>query len=370
MKKILSKIILFLSILSVIALLITGYAVRLNPNSWAWLALAGYGFPMALAMTVGMLMICALMRKRLLIIPFAGLLLAYQPVTTYCPLHKETKDVPQEAFSFMSYNSYNWGRGDFNKAERDSFHVQFFDYLNKHKTDIICLQEANTNKLQNKIDSILPPDVYHCDTVRGKGGSVVTIISRFPIIRKQLIKYETQGNNSAAFWLNIKGREVIVINNHLQTMGFSMQERRNFGDMMIGERREKDYIKSTSRTIIGKILEASKVRSHQADSIAAFIRRHAGTPIIICGDFNDIPQSYTYHTITNPGKGANGNDVEITDCYRTTALGPGYSYGHFGMRVRIDNILCSQELTPYNAKVDGTTDCSDHYPISCKFTLN
>lgn len=313
-------------------------------------------------------MLCALMRKRLLIIPFLGLLLAYQPVMLYCPLHK-SQETPQEAFTFMSYNIYNWGWGDDDKKLRKNEHKTLVEYISSHRTDILCLQEGRPECIAQQEDSILPVKTYHCDTLRGPGGNVVTIYSKFPIVRKQIIPYESKGNMTGAFWLNINGREVIVINNHLQTMGFSMQERRNFGDMMIGERNEKEQIKSTSRTIAGKILEASKIRSHQADSITAFIRRNSGTPIIVCGDFNDIPQSYTYHTIKNPGKGMDGNDITMIDCYRSTALGPGYSYGHFGMRVRIDNILCTEQLAPYNAKVDGTTNGSDHYPITCQFTF-
>ena len=348
----------------VAALLITGYAGWLNPNTWSWFSLAGYAFPVALLLTVGALIICALMCKRLLPIPVIGLLLAYQPVTLYCPLHR-AQQTPESTFTFLSYNTYSLGKGFHEPDDRTELHRQLIQYLINCKADIVCLQEASLSNCPDSLKECWP----YADSIKGKGGSQVVIFSRYPILRKQQIDYDTKGNLTGAFWLNKDGREMIVINNHLQTMGFSMQERRDFGTMMHGERNESDYIKSTSRTILGKILDASCIRAHQADSVAAFMRRHSATPMIVCGDFNDIPQSNTYRTIANPGKGMDGEVMNITDCYRNTALGPGYSYSRFGMRVRIDNILCTEQLTPYNCKVDNSIDSSDHFPITCSFTL-
>lgn len=348
----------------VVALLMTGYAGWLNPNKWSWLAVAGYAFPIALVLTVASLVVCALMCKRLLPIPFVGLLLAYQPVTHYCPLHR-SQQTPKDAFKLLSYNTYNMGKGHMEPDDRTEKNKRLIQYIANSGADIVCLQEAPLGLCP---DSLVSHWAY-VDSICGKGGSQIVIFSRYPILRKQKIHYDTKGNLTGVFWLNKDGRELIVINNHLQTMGFSMKERRDFGNMMHGERKEKEYIKSTSRTIVGKIFEASRIRAHQADSVAAFMRRHCSTPMIICGDFNDIPQSYTCHTISNPGKGVDGKSMDINDCYRSTAFGPGYSYGHFGMRVRIDNILCTQQLTPYNCKVDNSISSSDHYPLTCFFTM-
>lgn len=121
--------------------------------------------------------------------------------------------------------------------------------------------------------------------------------------------------------------------------------------------------KQASKNIVKQLLTASRQRAPQAEAVATFIRSHhhgdGGTPIIVCGDFNDIPQSYTHHAIA----------AQMTDCYQTTARGMGYSFSRYGMRVRIDNVLCTKDITPYNFRVDDSITASDHYPITGKVKL-
>ena len=77
--------------------------------------------------------------------------------------------------------------------------------------------------------------------------------------------------------------------------------------------------------------------------------------MILCGDFNDSPISYAHRTL----------DKVLTDCYVATGNGPGISYHHNAIFVRIDNIMCSSHWTPYGCKVDRSARHSDHYPIYC-----
>lgn len=371
MKKIIHKTLLAFSIVAVLTLLVTGYGSRLNPVNWTYAPLLGYAFPVALVCTLAALVLCALMRKRLLPITIIGLIAAYQPVTLFCPINKQ-QEAPAKAITVLTYNTYNWGRGHHMTEDRTMMTRQIIEYIVNSNADIICLQEAPyTDHAAHLLDTLkaLGKGPYVMDTIRGDKEGFSTILTKYPIKKKQRISYETKGNISGAFWLDVNGKELIVACNHLQTMGLSMQERQDFGTMMHGDNNEKEYIKKTSHTILGKVLEATRIRAAQADSVAAFIRLHHKVPMIVCGDFNDIPQSYTHYTITHPGKGSDGNDIDITDCYRATAFGPGFSYGHFAIRVRIDNILCNDMLTPYNCRVDKSIDASDHYPMICQFTI-
>ncbi|MBQ3805689.1 MAG: endonuclease/exonuclease/phosphatase family protein [Prevotella sp.] len=369
MKKILSKTILAASLLSGLGLLFTGYAGFLNPNSWSWLSLAGYGFPVFLVLTVACLAVCALMKKRYLGIPFLFLLAAYQPVTLYCPVHLSglTREAQftDSTFTVMSYNTYNWARD--HKGEYRNMHPnKIIEYIGSRPVDVVCLQESTYDEYASKeIDSILKKDYPYVDTIHGYSGTVAMIVSRYPIVRHQLIEYETKANTSGAFWINYKGQEIIVVSCHLQTMGFSMSDREEFGEMMHGQRSQRHEIKNTSRTIMGKILRATKKRAGQAEAVAEFLRSHSGERMIVCGDFNDIPQSYTYNTIIS----ALDERGSLTDCFRQTAFGPGYSYSHFGMRARIDNILCSQHFEPRACTVDRSIDMSDHFPIISQLCL-
>ena len=95
------------------------------------------------------------------------------------------------------------------------------------------------------------------------------------------------------------------------------------------------------------------------DSIISFLNTHTNTPVILCGDFNDTPISYSRREIAR----------NLTDAYVETGFGPGFSYTSNGMRVRIDHIMCSHHWKPYAAKVLTYAKGSDHYPITAFFSL-
>lgn len=358
MKKYITLIIRIAVAVVIIGLLLTGYACTFSPETSGWLCVAGYAFPAFLLAIVALLIFSVVVKQWVAVLMVVvGLVIAYQPVSLYCPVHS-SQEPPEDAIQVMSYNTHYMGKGDYidNSEMRPDYSDSdnlVINYLAETGADIICMQEVILNDaLKKHLETMLPE--HSLDSISSKKGAGVWILSRYPIKRKERIEYDSKGNVSGAFWLDVKGRELIVVNNHLETMGFSVNDRSRFREMVHGNQ-ERDTMKTTSRTIFGKIVEASRKRAVQAEKVASFIRMHASTPMIVCGDFNDIPQSYTHHTI------AEG----MTDCYQETGFGPGFSLSQYGMRVRIDNILCSRNITPYSCSIDNSIDCSDHQPIRC-----
>lgn len=356
------KIFLITHTVIALGLLYTGYAAYLSPQKFGMVALGGYALPLFIVLTLLSLAVAALTYKRYIPIPFAALLLAYPPVSLYCPYHS-AQQVPEGAITILSYNTHYWGMGD--KEKRETHETDegkaVMEYLAASNADIICLQESPVvAETRANIDSILCKAYQYHDTVTTHNQMQLAIFSRFPITHKERIEYESEGNGSAAFRLDINGKEVIVINNHLQSTGLSIEERNKFSAMVHGH---NDTIKAISKTILGKLLDATRTRVPQAKAVAAFIRAHrngnGGMPVIVCGDFNDIPNSYVHRTM------AEG----LTDCYRETATGPGYSFARYGMRVRIDNIMCTPDMKPYNFRIDHSISASDHYPILGQLVL-
>lgn len=347
------RILLIGHVITALGLLYTGYAAYLNPRTFGMAALAGYALPLFIVLSLLSLAVAAFTYKRHLIVPFAALLMAYGPVTLYCPYNRSAQ-APEEAITILSYNTHNWGIGE-SKDKEQSSGREVAEYIAESDADIVCLQESALRENEREdIEQILYKVYQYYDTVICANRMQLTLFSHFPIKHKQAIDYESKGNGSAAFWLDVRGREVIVINNHLQSMGFSIEERNKFSEIVHGH---NDSIKETSKTIIGKLLDATRQRVPQAKTVAAFVKEHhntaEGRPVIVCGDFNDIPHSYVHHTI---GSG-------LTDCYQKTAAGPGYSFARYGMRVRIDNVMCTQDIEPYGFRVDYSISASDHFPI-------
>ena len=186
-------------------------------------------------------------------------------------------------------------------------------------------------------------------------GVFIAMFSHYPIVRHELV-CQDEGNGTVAFWtVRAPGDTILVINNHLKSVGLSMEDREEFKEMVYAP--ESKMSRQGSKTILSKITHAAAARAAMADKVATFIDRHRGTPMIVCGDFNDTPISYAYRRV---GK-------DLTDAYVSTGRGFGRSFNRDAIFVRIDQMFCSEEFTPYAAYVDTKMKCSDHYPIVSYF---
>ena len=88
-----------------------------------------------------------------------------------------------------------------------------------------------------------------------------------------------------------------------------------------------------SRTILSKIIKAYRSRSGQAEQVREEIDK-SPHPVIICGDFNDVPNSYTYFTIRG----------DLERCVYSKGAGIGKTLRILGPTLRIDYILTDKSL--------------------------
>lgn len=112
------------------------------------------------------------------------------------------------------------------------------------------------------------------------------------------------------------------------------------------------------RHLIRKLADASAVRAVQTKQITEEIRENKNPYMIVCGDFNDSPISYTHKTLTK----------ELKDAFVESGNGLGISYNQNKFYFRIDHILISPNLKSYRCTVDRSIKESDHYPIWCYIT--
>lgn len=333
------------NIATVMIMLLVGLSDRLDPTDHALLSVAGLTFPFFIICNTAFLVFWLIFHKRGALIPFVGFIVCYFPIRTYSPLNIKG-NVPEGAVKVLSYNVKNYGVPDISP---DSLNP-IFRYINDSGADIVCIQEGTMSEpLVAHTGDVYP---YRDSVLKGPSGTTLVVLSKHPITGKEHIEYPSANNASAAFRIVMDGDTVIVINNHFESTGLSLEERAEFRNIVKGNA-GSDTIKEESKRLIAKIGEANRRRAPQARAVAEYIRRNKGRNIILCGDFNDNPISYTHHVLAE----------ELTDCYVATANGPGISYNHNAIFVRIDNIMCSGHWQPHNFKVDRSIDASDHYPI-------
>ena len=229
--------------------------------------------------------------------------------------------------------------------------LAMLDYVKELNADIVCLQEVLVYKNTNRFT--LPdlreamheyPYTYYDFKVynsRRQFGNVV--FSRYPLINKQTIRYESQTNISSQCDVVVGKDTLRLVVNHLESF------RLNNSDFSLDSLTANTLRESSLNR---KLTYASRLRRSQAYSVRKAIH-HSPYPVVALGDFNAIPLSAVYW-IMNTG---------LRDCYAESSVGRyGSTYERKGIRVRIDYIFTSRALKPLACRV-GKERYSDHYPV-------
>ncbi len=341
------------NVLAVVLMLFVGYSDRLNPVSFPLLAWVGMLFPLFILANLLFVPLWVVVKWKRLWIPVVGFLLAYVPIRTYFPINFSSNP-PDGCITVVSYNTCGFGGNWKYEYAVDTV----ADYLRRVNADIVCLQEDHGGKGGSgfdKMKEIYPYNdtihIYeHSGAINGLG-----IHTRFPIIRKERIAYESKTNGSMAYYLQMGDDTILVINNHLESTNLTKDERSGYKEVLRGEVEHKEA-EAQILNIFKKLGEQMVKRAPEAEAVSRYVEEHRQYPIIVCGDFNDTPISYTRHTIAK----------HLTDCFVTAGCGPGLSYNQKGFNLRIDHIMCSSEWVPVSCEIDSKMDASDHYPLVCR----
>ncbi len=198
----------------------------------------------------------------------------------------------------------------------------------KLNPDVICMQEFNSALTANNISLFKKQYPYHFfsrDYQRANSGYVsgCIIFSRHPIIDSGKIKYPVA--ESLIYVDILKGEDTLrIYTTHLQSFKFKTED---YTD--IEKIKENDTEKvAASKNLFRKMKLAFGRRGVQAD----MVREETGKspyPSIICGDFNDVPNSYTYFRIRG----------ERQDAFLDKGFGIGRTFNALAPTLRIDYIL-------------------------------
>lgn len=238
----------------------------------------------------------------------------------------------QRVLKVMSFNSHFLGAYDGSQDEVQDF----FALLKTEKPDIICLQEFSNygvrigTKDQQDLLKLLK-DYYQVNTDSfphmGAAGSGICMFSKFPVVKSGIAEQiNPVGNLTIYADLRIDNQVVRVFNTHLKSIVFEEQDYVTV-DLLRGKefnRRELYGI----RRIIAKLKYAFRYRARQAEAIRVK-QDYCMYPMLVCGDFNDPPSSYSYKTIRG----------ELKDAFVEAGYGFSTTYTGKMPAFRIDYIL-------------------------------
>lgn len=347
MKQFLIYIILLLNLLAVIALGIASISVFLSPEKLWFVALFGMAYPYLLVVNMVFIVLWVIIKPWFTLFSIVIILAGYQHIGNY--LNFSAKNTTEKGTRITSYNvKYFMGNSNFpNKENAD--HI--LNFLRQNKADIICLQEVRLNKRQIfDINNLKLNQISHMQLAHTSHAGGLLTLTDYPILYMGEIRFKNSGNMIIYTDMLINSDTVRVYNCHLQSYRLRKTEINSIDSIDFDNHLET---KEKFRVLGVKFRDALIKRAEQA----ATLRDHLNSspyPVIVCGDFNDTPVSFTYHMVRG----------DLEDSFSESGKGTANTYNGKLPSFRIDYILHSKCFSSFNFEVSALNH-SDHYPISC-----
>ena len=331
-----------------VGLLGGAYAQYLSPILSPILSVAGLIFPIFAMLNLLFVLFWLVVHPKFVVLPLFLYLCCIDPLLTYSPMSMSRSSNGGKVLKVLTYNTMGIP-GE--KNSKGKMIYPAVDYIKKSGADIVCLQEfpAEHKEIVRQLKSVYP----YIKIVTFHSSLRVACVSKTPILSSESIDLISTGNGSALFYVKLdeKGKQKIpVIINHLESNKLSGSDKEIYESML--EDPQNRFVKNGSKYLLFKLADAASLRCPQANTIAQRIREINSPHIIVCGDFNDTPLSYTHRVI---GEG-------LQDTYREVSFGPDMTYHEHFMYFRIDHMFVGQGYRVLDCEVDKSIDASDHYP--------
>ena len=244
---------------------------------------------------------------------------------------------------------------------------EMLDLINKYAPDVACFQEMVGGDFDSTAINYVPTIAkelnlkyyYYSydkrDDFDGKHHYGIITFSRFPIIQKFTYGPLELNYNSIFQSIDVAKNDDTfrVFNIHLQSLKFSDVSRQYIEDPTLKGRADIEK----SKNIVSKFKTGFAKRKLQSERVKKSMNE-SPYKVIVCGDFNDVPNSYAYNTI---GKG-------LKNAYAEKGSGIGRTFASISPTLRIDNIFVDKKLK-VEQFVRVKKKLSDHFPIIADITI-
>jgi len=324
----------------------------------AQLPISAYAFiliPVVVFVNIILLLLWTCFRPYKALLPLLILFFAFPYLTRTVAIHpgqEEGGDFKVLSYNVRVFNVYSHLQDEQQKSSR-----KMIDWIINNDAAIKCFQEFYNNDTAKifcsikKIKEKMPYyyfTPFHVDN--GNGSYGMALFSRYPIIRKGIIRFKEKSNNQVIY-ADIKlGKDTLrIFNMHLQSL--------NITEKNIIEARLEELDKDDLKILLKIIKEAAVKRSRQIELVDNYIKE-SPYKVIICGDLNDTPYSYCYQKLSG----------QLNNAFEKAGNGLGFTY-RSKAPLRIDNEFADKRFVIKDFKVYNNISYSDHYPIEASFSI-
>jgi endonuclease/exonuclease/phosphatase family metal-dependent hydrolase len=333
-RRIFRKIFVILNGIIAALFLIALLVPYLNPATWWFMGFLGLMFPYLATLLVFFIFFWLVLKPKFFLVPLVILLIGYKQLSVLFAANKYQTFTDKKDSTRLRLIDWNIRslEGMSNKAEKKRVdRATIPSTIIKQNPDVVCLQEFNTSASQDNLAPFADKFKYHffsSDFTRTtpagyQAGSI--ILSRYPIVDSGRVQFPGQKGESLIYADIQKGDKIIrVFTTHLQSFQFKKQDYEDLEKI----RNTEEPALPASKGIFQKMKLAFNKRGEQSRIVREALDK-SPYPTLICGDFNDVPNSYTYFHIRG----------DWQDVFLATSLGIGRTYLALAPTLRIDYIL-------------------------------
>ncbi len=259
----------------------------------------------------------------------------------------QTEDIRVLTYNVKTFDLYNWTNNAYSRRNI----IRFIDSVGP---DIACFQEyvmddRNLFNTTDTLSELLKVNFIHEGFPRKNlyFHFGMATFSKYPIIKRQEILFKESFNFVLMTDIVMNEDTVRVFNCHLQSIHLGVKEY-NFLDS-ISENIDKQNFNEVTPLL--KLLHTAYHKRAKQVTILKDSLTASPYPVIVCGDFNDIPNSYSYQTLSD----------DLYDSFLESGNGFGTTFTKFFIPYRIDYILYNDNFQSVYAE-NFEIPYSDHFP--------
>ncbi len=330
------SIIIIANLFVSIVFLIAALSPYLNPANW-W----AHGFlalitPYLILTLILFILFWLISRPKWALISFIALGIGYKQLPVIFAFSGDSgfiKRKSENSFRIADWNVQSFIGLTKNIAAKKAIRLEIAESILKNNPDLICLQEFNSAIRENNIILFSKTHPYHYfskDYHRDQSDyqSGCIIFSKYPAIDSGKIEFP---NEESLIYIDIlKGADTLrIFTTHLQSFKFKKNDYENIERIKGSENTSF----SATKSLISKMKLAYQKRGVQTNMVKKALNE-SPYPSVICGDFNDVPNSYTYFNIRQ----------DWQDAFLKKDFGIGRTFISLAPTLRIDYILAGNQF--------------------------
>ena len=355
------SILILMNVGVIVAFLITCFLPFINTAKYWFFAFPGLIFPLILFALVSFIVLWAILKSRWWWISLIALLLGFQQIAAVFAFNisKEFSDTKNpHTLRVMQWNVSNFDEDNNTGEEGTGYRLRILELIKNQNTDVLCIEEFfesyDTKYFKPNISALVNMGFqyyYFIPTVSHENDfkSGIAIFSKYPVIKSGNYSFTKSKISEHLIYTDIKVKDKIfrIFATHLQSVRFDASDYQSLSRIKQAEKPDLNG----SKTIVSKLKRGYELRYKQAELVSEKIKE-SPYPSIICGDFNDVPNSSAYFKIK-------GN---LQDAFLKEGWGIGRTFLFISPTLRIDYIL-ADKIFKVNQFQIIHVPYSDHYPL-------